>query len=152
MTTNVNTNPWFIVYWNQPQTGRGAVAKNGHVTLQAGDAADADAIVKDELPAGTVIVNTLGPYGTQTAAAAYANSPTTSPTGTTTSGNADNIPNPLAGLAAIGAFFTSLGEANTWIRVAKVVIGGALVLIGLAHLTGADNAVASFARKAPLPI
>ena len=62
------------------------------------------------------------------------------------------IPDPLSGVDAIGAFFNSLGEAATWIRVAKVLVGGVLLLIGLAHMTGADNAVASAARKVPLPI
>jgi hypothetical protein len=58
----------------------------------------------------------------------------------------------LSGLDAIGAFFNNLGLASTWIRVAKVVIGGTLVVIGIAHMTGASNAIASTARKVPLPI
>jgi hypothetical protein len=62
------------------------------------------------------------------------------------------VPNPLTGVDAIGAFFNSLGEASTWIRVAKVLVGGVLLLVGLAHMTGADNAVASAARKVPLPV
>lgn len=56
------------------------------------------------------------------------------------------------GLPQIGAFFASLGNKNLWIRAAKVMIGGALVMIGLAHMTGASNAVATVARKAPLPV
>lgn len=56
------------------------------------------------------------------------------------------------GLEAVGRFFASLGEANTWIRIAKVLIGGVLLVVGLVHITGADNAVASAARKVPLPI
>ena len=58
----------------------------------------------------------------------------------------------LSGLDAIGAFFNNLGLASTWIRVAKVVIGGTLVVIGIAHMTGASNAIADTARKVPLPI
>jgi hypothetical protein len=60
--------------------------------------------------------------------------------------------NPLAGLAAIGDFFSRLTQANTWIRVGKILVGGALVLIGLAHITGASGAAASYARKIPVPI
>jgi hypothetical protein len=58
----------------------------------------------------------------------------------------------LAGLSQIGEFFSALGDKNLWVRVAKVVIGGVLVLVGLAHMTGASNAVASAARKVPLPV
>lgn len=44
----------------------------------------------------------------------------------------------------------ALTSKNTWIRVAKVVIGGALLIIGLAHITGADNVIANTARKVPV--
>jgi len=54
--------------------------------------------------------------------------------------------NPLSGLAAIGAFFAGLSEKNTWVRVAKVVVGGAMVLIGLAKLTGLDDKVAGLGK------
>ena len=82
------------------------------------------------------------------------------------SGSATNIPTP--GTAATGAgavastaanaipgisdFFGALTQASTWIRVAKVITGGLLLVIGLVHITGADNAVASAARKVPLPV
>lgn len=46
----------------------------------------------------------------------------------------------------------NLESSNLWIRVAKAVVGGALIIIGISHMTGASNAVATFARKAPLPI
>lgn len=49
-------------------------------------------------------------------------------------------------------FLSALTSPALWIRVAKIVVGGALLLIGVAHMTGADNAVASAARKVPLPI
>ena len=49
--------------------------------------------------------------------------------------------------ASIGNFFAALGEANTWIRVAKVIVGGVLLIVGLVHITGADNALASAAQK-----
>lgn len=62
------------------------------------------------------------------------------------SGVLDGIP------ASVGSFFSALGNTNTWIRVAKVVVGGLLLVIGLVHITGADNALASAARKVPLPV
>jgi hypothetical protein len=38
---------------------------------------------------------------------------------------------PLTGVAAIGDFFSRLGQANTWIRVGEVVAGLILLGIGL---------------------
>jgi hypothetical protein len=60
--------------------------------------------------------------------------------------------NLVPGLSAAEQALAALQNANTWIRVAKVIIGGALLLIGLAHMTGADNAVATAARTVPLPV
>ncbi|HEX5494521.1 MAG TPA: hypothetical protein VFX70_08130, partial [Mycobacteriales bacterium] len=60
--------------------------------------------------------------------------------------------NPIPGLAQVGDFFAALTQANTWIRVAKVLGGGLLLVIGIAHITGAGNAVATAARKVPVPI
>jgi len=54
--------------------------------------------------------------------------------------------------AAVTDFLGKLSSPNTWIRVAKILVGGALLIIGLAHATGADNTVASVARKVPLPV
>lgn len=55
-------------------------------------------------------------------------------------------------LPGLTSLLGALTDKNLWVRAAKVIIGGALVLIGLAHMTGADNAVAVAARKAPLPV
>lgn len=60
------------------------------------------------------------------------------------------LPSWLSGLPAFAGFLNGLGEASTWIRVGKVVIGGTLVVIGLAHITGADNAIANVARSVPI--
>jgi hypothetical protein len=72
---------------------------------------------------------------------------------------ATNINNPLdflkniaGGIGEIGDAIHALTEENTWIRIAKVVAGGLLLLIGLAHITGAENKVASIARKVPIPV
>ena len=46
----------------------------------------------------------------------------------------------------------TLGSSAFWLRAAKVVLGGALLLIGLAHLTGADGAIMTAARRAPIPV
>lgn len=64
-------------------------------------------------------------------------------------GSASFLPSWADGLANL---LSALTSANTWIRVAKVVVGGTLLIVGLVHITGADNAVAAVAKKVPLPI
>jgi hypothetical protein len=61
---------------------------------------------------------------------------------------ANAIPGLGSGIQSVTDFLKGLTAANLWIRVAKVAVGGALVLIGLAHITGADSIV----RKLPVPI
>jgi hypothetical protein len=41
----------------------------------------------------------------------------------------------LAGLGQIGAFFGTLTQAATWIRVAEGLLGIILIAVGLAHMT-----------------
>lgn len=60
-----------------------------------------------------------------------------------------NISNPLSGLAAIGDFFSRLTESSTWIRAAKILVGGAILLIGIAHVTGMEGKIGDLARKVP---
>ena len=70
-------------------------------------------------------------------------------TGTESGLSASVLPSWADGLAGL---LSALTSANTWIRVSKVIIGGVLVIVGLVHVTGADNAVATAARKVPLPV
>jgi hypothetical protein len=67
-------------------------------------------------------------------------------------GDASYAANRVPGLTQIGQFFSNLTQANTWIRVGKVIVGGLLLIIGLVHITGSGGAVADTARKVPLPI
>jgi hypothetical protein len=140
MTTNTNTNPWWIVYWSHPQTGRGAVATNGHAYMQAGDAAGADAAYLVHDP-NAVIANTLGPYSTLAAAQSAASNPDLSVTGTTTSGAATNFSGLVPGLGGLikdaGTFFSDLTSANFWLRLGEVVLGLILIAVGVAELTHA---------------
>lgn len=55
-------------------------------------------------------------------------------------------------LPSLTTLLGALTSKNLWIRAAKVVIGGTLVIVGLAHMSGASNAVARTARKVPLPV
>ena len=53
----------------------------------------------------------------------------------------------LGGLSAIGDFFSKLGQANTWIRVAEVLLGLGLIIVGMAKL-GSGTAAGKAALKA----
>lgn len=52
---------------------------------------------------------------------------------------------------SVGDFLGQLSDRNTWIRVAKVVVGGTLLIVGLAKMAGVDKGVVGKAvRVAPL--
>jgi hypothetical protein len=53
---------------------------------------------------------------------------------------AANAGGPLTGLAAIGDFFQRITQANTWIRIAEVVLGFGLIVVGLAQLASGTAA------------
>lgn len=92
-----------------------------------------------------------GPYATKAAAqaelskirAGQAPNPVGLPTGT------PGQPT-QSGLAAIGDFFSKLGEASTWVRVGEVVLGIVLLGIGIARITGTGNVVSQIV-KARIP-
>lgn len=88
----------------------------------------------------------------QAAAAAEKEFPTgTKPTTSLSQGEKNalqqetGISNPLDFLKSIGDFFTKawsvLTNGNFYIRVAKVVVGGTLVIVGMMHMTGTDKAI-----------
>ena len=108
-----------------------------------------------------LVAITGGPYPTQAAAQKAAEGdPATHPgipgTGTKvpvtvstagSSGGTFKLPNPLSG---IQGFLADITSANLWIRVAKVIIGGAILLTGLAKMTGAGGIAAKAVKVAPL--
>lgn len=62
------------------------------------------------------------------------------------------LPAAASWAAGLTGFLAALTSANTWIRVSKAVVGGVLLIVGLVHITGAEGAVASAAKKVPLPV
>jgi hypothetical protein len=59
----------------------------------------------------------------------------------------------LSGLDAIGNFFSQLGQANTWIRVAEFVIGAGLIIVSIAKLssgTAVGKAAVSVGKAAAI--
>ena len=127
------------------------LSPNGYESLPSGNAADdrqfAAAAAKDKAnPAAPVTIsvenvswfNINGPYPTQ--AKANAAIPAIQ--------KANPAPGEVAQLAsasglptdweqAITDAYGTLTSSGTWVRVAKVVIGGVLVIVGLAKITGA---------------
>jgi hypothetical protein len=51
-------------------------------------------------------------------------------------------------VSSVVGFLSDLGNKNLWIRVAKVMAGGIILIVGLMKLTGADKKVGGFAAKA----
>lgn len=52
------------------------------------------------------------------------------------------------GISSVTGFLSTLGSANLWIRVVKVIAGSIILFIGVAHLTGLDQKVTGIAGKA----
>lgn len=64
------------------------------------------------------------------------------------------IANPLGFLGNIANAFGDLTQANTWLRAAKIIVGGVLLVVGVARLTGTTDEVkkvAGAAASVPLP-
>lgn len=104
---------------------------------------------------GTTVTVT-GPFATQAAAKASL------PAGAKMSAGGPNGPNGSSpspsvnvpgAISSVEQFLSILTERNLWVRVAKVAVGGALLIIGLAKMTGADRKIemlGNIAAKAPL--
>lgn len=102
-----------------------------------------------------------GPYPTQAAAQAVAQGDPNTTSGlpgvgapgvsaSTVNSSNGAIGNPLGFLGNLANFFGDFTQAATWIRVAKVIIGGVLLITGAAHLTGTDKTAAKALKAAPL--
>jgi hypothetical protein len=137
------TGQWWIIWYNTAASGG---SKDTYKIIQ-GTQAQAQADAKTAL-SGTE----SGPYATQ------ADAQTAAKAG---KGSVQQNTNPLSGgttttgstnwYDSIGNFFSALSQSSLWIRVAKVLVGGALVIVGVAHLTGVDNKMISGATRA-LPL
>jgi hypothetical protein len=102
-----------------------------------------------------------GPYATQAAATAAANGDasttsglpgTTKPAVTSSTVNSSNgsLPNLLSWESGLATFLSDLTSSSTWIRVAEVVIGGVLLIVGLAHITGATQVISKIPPVLPV--
>jgi hypothetical protein len=102
--------------------------------------------------------NLYGPYSTKAAAQAAVARGLTAPTpggggllpdppgiGTPPSGGASN---PASDLEDIGHFLSDLTSRNLWLRVSKLVVGVALIIVGVIELTGAGKVITTVAKDA----
>jgi hypothetical protein len=65
----------------------------------------------------------------------------------TAKGAASIVPSWADGLAT---FLSDITSQATWLRVAKVVVGSAMIIVGLANITGAGKVVSTAAKGAIL--
>jgi hypothetical protein len=128
-----------------PQIGQNAAV----ITVQAATEAEAETDAERIIGTNGSISNVTGPFTSKTTANTDITNTKTSIAKQSQAGSLPSISfsDPLDFLGEIGDFFSRLTQLNTWIRIGKVLFGGALVVIGLAHITGADNAVATAARN-----
>jgi hypothetical protein len=133
---------------------------SGYESLPSGNAADdaqfAAAARKDKGNSKPVTIsvehvswfNIQGPYTTQAAAnAAIPAIQKASPA----PGLAKQLETAIPGASAVASvedFLSLLTSGDLWIRVVKVLAGGIILAIGLAHLTGADKKLGGIASKA----
>jgi hypothetical protein len=96
---------------------------------------------------GQSLIKWKGPFATEAQALAAQHPTQQSPNPLTDAKQAAEHSKTFSGLAAIGDFFSRLTKANTWIRVAEVVLGAGLIIVGLAHLAS-GTAVGKAATKA----
>ena len=66
-------------------------------------------------------------------------------------GQAGAASNPV-GLGNFLADITGFSGSNFVVRALKVIIGGTLLMVGIAHMTGAGDKVSELARKVPIPV
>ena len=124
-----NGKPWNVITFQ----GSAAAAKGEGINVGGfpkGPFPSADAAVAWGKAHNTAVINDP---------AASSGNPLTQ-TGDAVSSSAASLGN-ATGINAIGDFARALGQSGTWVRVAKVAIGGVLIVVGLAKLTGAGKAI-----------
>lgn len=160
-------NRWWVGYnTSQSLFSKNLYSPSGYESLPSGNATDdalfaraaaKTAALAKPYPAGKGPVisveninwaNINGPYVSQPQAnAALAALQKTSPAPGTTQ-QAGNQAAATADATGVTGFLSALSSSNTWVRVAKVTIGGAIVLVGLAKMSNLQNNVAKTAIKA----
>jgi len=152
-------NRWWAGYnTSQSLFSANLYSPSGYESLPSGNAAD-DAIFTraakataraGPAPAGKGPVvsvenvnwaNINGPYATQAKADAEVAALQKSAPAPGTGKQVTNQAAATAGASGLTQLISDLTSSGTWVRVAKVAIGGVLVIVGLAKMTGAGKAI-----------
>jgi hypothetical protein len=154
------TNTWFVMI--PPSYASKSTAEKELVDFrvqyaagtQAWNDANAGKILSaSESGEGQQLVKWQGPFATEAEAQTAQNPQQQSLNPVNDATNAaENATGALGIPASIGNFFGDLTQPNLWIRVLKIVLGGALVIVGIIHMTGgADSAgvTGTLVRKLP---
>lgn len=91
-----------------------------------------------------------GPFATRADAETYEKAigtgSITPPAGTPLLGG-QKIPNPLT---SVTQFLGELTSRGLWVRIMKVLIGGVMIIVGLAQLTGAGKIASNLPKVVPV--
>lgn len=106
---------------------------------------------------GQQLVKWQGPFATEAEAKTAQNPQQQSANPVNNAVNAAqnvNVPGLLGTLASFLGLpaGTKISGKALLVRGTKIIVGGLLLVIGLVHITGAGGAIASVARKVPVPI
>lgn len=147
----VKANPKMPTYTGNNTSAKGKTWDKVYPVLYAAGQKQTPQLTPDQVAEAEIVL-------IQTQAVADGIGATVQFTGTTVvdagkagAGTAAQLGKDIPGLNAITSvtgFLSALGDLNLWIRVAKVVAGGIILIVGLAKLTGADKAIGGVAAKA----
>jgi hypothetical protein len=145
-------------WWAVPEGTLGQLLSGlGSIVTGHGTTVDLyHAVSSSARPAGNKQNPVYGPYATQGQAQAQANelngiagaasrAGAAADPGAPPGANSQGPGNPLA---AIADFFSRLGQANTWIRAAEVILGLGLLIVGLAKLASGTSVGRKAAKAA----
>ena len=143
------TTPWYVI-WTASVSGLKEGQRQFHVVQTAKPPAFGSNYDNAD------VVEVQGPYTSKSAA----ENAVGSSTGTTGVGpgianpnNQANQPpatpsNPLDFLEPIGNFFNDLGQEATWIRVAKILVGATIIIIGIVVMVKDTSTVKAIGKVA----
>lgn len=128
--------------------GKSGANPNSKPTVATADITGLTAIVGGPYPTQAAALKAAGqdPHTTSGLPGVNKPAPATGQAGSSNGVTPSILPN-------LEGFFGALSSLNLWVRVAKIVIGGTLLIVGAAKLTGADQAVSVLGNavaKAPL--
>jgi hypothetical protein len=146
------TRNWWVVVLQNEQNSN-TVPNDAQIISTVPGSSDDNTLFGNGGPVHGKYWRYMGPFKSQTEAKAAKPGPATIVPGVTVSpsgkvsGPGSTIFN---GINAVGDFFNKLSEANTWLRIAEGLLGGILIAVSLAKLTGVENVISKAVTKIPV--